>query len=204
MKRFFQTILMLSLFTTMGTISTFASNPTVQFDILVNHSKNPVKGHIIIELYPDKAPISVQNFTHYVQSGFYDQLIFHRVIDGFMIQGGGFNKGLIQKPTQDPIVNESKNGLSNQRGTLSMARTSAINSATSQFFINVKDNPFLNHQNDTPRGYGYAVFGRVIDGMDLVDYIKQLKTTTKLGYNNVPIDDVIIVKAFIPKSNKSN
>lgn len=146
-------------------------------------------GQIEIELDPVKAPISTKNFLEYVDSGFYTNTIFHRVIPGFMVQGGGFTQQMQQKDTKAPIKNEHKNGLANVRGTLSMARTSVPDSATSQFFINVKDNDFLD------QGDGYAVFGKVVKGMDVVDIIVNSQTTTKQGMQNVPVDPVIIKSA---------
>lgn len=148
-------------------------------------------GQIEIELDPVKAPISTKNFLDYVNSGFYTNTIFHRVIPGFMAQGGGFTPQMQQKETKAPIKNEHKNGLANVRGTLSMARTSAPDSATSQFFINVKDNDFLD------QGDGYAVFGKVVKGMDVVDIIVNSPTTTKQGMQNVPSDPVIIKSAKV-------
>ena len=148
-------------------------------------------GQIEIELDPVKAPISTKNFLDYVNSGFYTNTIFHRVIPGFMAQGGGFTPQMQQKETRAPIKNEHKNGLANVRGTLSMARTSVPDSATSQFFINVKDNDFLD------QGDGYAVFGKVVKGMDVVDIIVNSPTTTKQGMQNVPSDPVIIKSAKV-------
>ena len=133
-------------------------------------------GDIVLELNRDKAPISVKNFLSYVQSGAYEGTIFHRVIDNFMIQGGGFDENYTRRPTQAPILNEANNGLKNLRGTIAMARTNAVHSATSQFFINVKDNSFLDHKNPTPRGFGYAVFGKVVEGMDTVNSIRNVET----------------------------
>ena len=148
-------------------------------------------GQIEVELDPVKAPISSQNFLQYVDSGFYNNTIFHRVIPGFMVQGGGFTDQMVQKNTNDPIKNEASNGLLNTRGTLSMARTSNPNSATSQFFINVADNDFLNPGRDA----GYAVFGKVTKGMDVVDQIVNSQTTTKKGMRDVPTDPVYIKSA---------
>ena len=148
-------------------------------------------GQIEIELDPVKAPISTKNFLAYVDKGFYTNTIFHRVIPGFMVQGGGFTQQMSQKPTEAPIKNEASNGLHNVRGTLSMARTNDPNSATSQFFINVADNAFL----DPGRDAGYAVFAKVVKGMDVVDIIVNSQTTTKQGMQNVPIDPVIIKSA---------
>jgi peptidyl-prolyl cis-trans isomerase A (cyclophilin A) len=149
------------------------------------------QGDIDIELFADKAPISVSNFLAYVEAGFFDGTIFHRVIPGFMAQGGGFTEKMQQKPTRAPIANEATNGLKNERGTLAMARTSDINSATAQFFINVKDNDFLNHGRD----FGYAVFGRVSAGMDVVDKIVGVPTTTVGPFQNVPATPVVIKSA---------
>ncbi|HTY17326.1 MAG TPA: peptidylprolyl isomerase [Myxococcota bacterium] len=150
------------------------------------------QGTIEIELDPEKAPVTVQNFLTYVDAGFYDGTVFHRVIPGFMIQGGGFDAKLSQKATRAPIKNEAANGLTNQRGTLAMARTQVVDSATAQFFINVKDNDFLNHGG---RDYGYAVFGRVTQGMDIVDKIAAVKTGTQGGMQNVPVEPVVIKSA---------
>lgn len=154
-------------------------------------------GKIRIEVFDDKAPISAANFRKYVQEKFYDGLIFHRVIPGFMIQGGGFLPGMKQKnPSQPPIKNEADNGLLNKRGTLSMARTQDINSATSQFFINVVDNANLDHRGKDPRGYGYAVFGKVTEGMDIVDKIVTSPTVSKQNHNDVPVHDVVMIKVY--------
>ena len=154
------------------------------------------KGVIEIELNEAKAPISSKNFLDYVDSKFFDGLIFHRVIDNFMIQGGGFTPDMAQKSGKAPIENEAGNGLTNDKYTLAMARTSVVNSATSQFFINTKDNAFLNHKDKTPQGFGYAVFGKVVKGMDVVDAIGKVKTGTKNGFNDVPVEAVTIVKAY--------
>jgi cyclophilin family peptidyl-prolyl cis-trans isomerase len=150
------------------------------------------KGTITIELWADKAPISVENFLRYTDNSFFDGLIFHRVIPGFMIQGGGFSPDMVQKSTYEQIKNEASASLPNNRGTLAMARTSVVDSATSQFFINLVDNDFLNHTDETPRGFGYAVFGEVIEGMDIVDTISGVATGTTRGYQNVPNEPVII------------
>jgi cyclophilin family peptidyl-prolyl cis-trans isomerase len=151
-------------------------------------------GEFVLELYPDRAPITVKNFLRYVDRRFYDGTIFHRVIPGFVIQGGGYTKDLVEKPTDPPIKNEANNGLRNERGTIAMARTSIIDSATSQFFINLKDNDFLNHRDQTPSGFGYAVFGRVIQGMDVVERIAQVPTGIVGGMRDVPLTPVIILK----------
>ncbi len=156
-------------------------------------------GEITLELYPDKAPITVKNFLDYAKEGFYNGTIFHRVIDGFMIQGGGFEPGMVQKKTNPPIKNEAGNGLSNLRGTIAMARTQIIDSATSQFFINLKDNTFLDHRDNTPQGYGYCVFGKVINGMDVVDKIAKIETHSVGYYQDVLTEDVVIEKVEIIK-----
>jgi peptidyl-prolyl cis-trans isomerase A (cyclophilin A)/peptidyl-prolyl cis-trans isomerase B (cyclophilin B) len=152
-------------------------------------------GNIVIELYPDKAPKSVANFLEYVKSGHYNGTVFHRVIGNFMIQGGGFDLGMKQKPTNAPIENEAKNGLKNEMYSVAMARTSNPNSATAQFFINVNNNDFLNYPGQD--GAGYAVFGKVIKGMDVVDKIKSVETTTTGMYQNVPTKPVVIETASI-------
>lgn len=152
-------------------------------------------GVIAIELDDEKAPASSANFRNYVRNGFYDNTVFHRVIDGFMIQGGGFEPGMNQKKTEAPIKNEADNGLKNEAYTVAMARTSDPHSASSQFFINVSNNSFLNHSTPTPQGWGYAVFGRVVDGFDVVDAIKKVKTGGKSGHQDVPVEDVIIERA---------
>lgn len=168
-------------------------------------NKNPVvmietnKGTITLELYADKAPITVKNFLDYVNSGHYDGTIFHRVIDGFMIQGGGFTKDMTQKSVKAPIVNEAENGLKNDRGTIAMARTSDVNSATSQFFINVVDNTMLDFKGKNPAHYGYCVFGKVIEGMDVVDKIKAVKTGSKQMHANVPLEPVEVIKVSVVK-----
>lgn len=154
-------------------------------------------GDITLELNADKAPITVANFLQYVESGFYDGVIFHRVINDFMIQGGGFDANMKQKSTKDEIKNEADNGLSNDKYTIAMARTSIPDSASSQFFINVADNEFLNHTAKTSSGWGYCVFGKVVEGMDVVDKIKAVKTTSKAGHRDVPVEPVIIEKAIV-------
>jgi peptidyl-prolyl cis-trans isomerase B (cyclophilin B) len=152
-------------------------------------------GVIKIELDAEKAPKSVENFLSYVRKGHYDNTVFHRVIDGFMIQGGGFEPGMNQKPTDEPIQNEANNGLKNARYTVAMARTSAPHSATAQFFINVADNDFLNFKSESAQGWGYAVFGKVVEGTEVVDKIKGLKTGRKGFHDDVPLEDVVISKA---------
>ena len=152
-------------------------------------------GDIKIELDFENAPKTSENFKQYVVDGYYDGTIFHRVIDGFMLQGGGFEPGMKQKATRANIENEADNGLKNDVGTLSMARTSDPHSASSQFFINVKNNDFLNHSSKTMQGWGYAVFAKVVDGMDVVNQIKGVKTTSAAGHQDVPAEDVVIEKA---------
>ncbi|AKJ68498.1 MAG: peptidyl-prolyl cis-trans isomerase [Burkholderiales bacterium] len=154
-------------------------------------------GVIRLELDSDKAPKTVENFLNYVRKGHYDNTIFHRVIDGFMIQGGGFEPGMKQKESDAPIENEANNGLQNDRGTIAMARTNDPHSATAQFFINVKDNEFLNFKAPNSSGWGYCVFGKVIEGLDVVDQIKAVKTGSRGFHQDVPTDDVIIEKAVI-------
>jgi peptidyl-prolyl cis-trans isomerase B (cyclophilin B) len=155
-------------------------------------------GDIKIELNYEKAPKTAANFESYVKDGFYDGLVFHRVINDFMIQGGGFKPGMTEQPKgKAPIENEADNGLTNKVGTLAMARTMDPHSASSQFFINVKDNSFLNHTSKTPQGWGYCVFGQVVEGMDVVNRIKAVKTTSKMGHQDVPVEDVIIEKAVV-------
>jgi len=149
-------------------------------------------GTIILEVYPDKAPKTVENFLTYVREGFYENTLFHRVIDEFMIQGGGFEPGMHQKPTHGPIQNEANNGLRNERGSIAMARTADPHSATAQFFINVTNNDFLNYSSPDPRGWGYCVFGKVIEGMHVVDRIKGVPTSERLGFKDVPVTDIII------------
>jgi cyclophilin family peptidyl-prolyl cis-trans isomerase len=177
-------------------------------------------GMIMIALNEEKAPVTVKNFLSYVDKGFYDGTVFHRVIPNFMIQGGGFNEDMREKPTMAPIKNEAANGLINERGSVAMARTAVVDSATAQFFINVKDNPFLDHRKLDPsdprvkgmpesrikmlqeRQFGYAVFGKVIRGMDVVDKIKKVKTATKGMHQDVPVEPVLIKKAYRYKEPK--
>ncbi|HAB90925.1 MAG TPA: peptidylprolyl isomerase [Pseudomonas sp.] len=154
-------------------------------------------GVITLKLFADKAPETVANFIQYVKDGHYDNTIFHRVISNFMIQGGGFDSNMKQKSTRETIKNEANNGLSNKLGTIAMARTMEPHSASAQFFINVKDNDFLDHSAPTTQGWGYTVFGEVVEGMDVVDAIKSVATTSKGGHQDVPRDDVIIEKAEI-------
>ena len=154
-------------------------------------------GVISIKLFTDEAPETCANFTQYVKEGHYDNTIFHRVINNFMIQGGGFEAGMHQKNTRSSIKNEANNGLSNKTGTLAMARTMDPHSASAQFFINVSDNNFLDHTAPTTQGWGYAVFGEVVEGMDVVNQIKLVETTTRAGHQDVPREDVIIEKAEV-------
>ena len=150
-------------------------------------------GNFEVELFEKEAPVSSENFLAYVDDGFFDGVIFHRVIPGFMIQGGGFEPGMKQKKTKAPIKNEANNGLKNSRGTLAMARTNDINSATAQFFVNLVDNDFLDYSG--PSNYGYAVFGKVTAGLDVIDKIAKVATTNRSGHQNVPAADVVITKA---------
>ncbi len=177
------------LFTFLLTLSSIASaqeNPVVVMETSM--------GAIAIELWEDRAPVTVENFLRYTDNEFFSGLIFHRVIPGFMIQGGGMGEDLAQKSTYDPIVNEARADVGNDRGTIAMARTNVVDSATSQFFINLVDNDFLNHVDDTPQGFGYAVFGAVIEGMDVVDAIAAVETAPgRLGHQNVPVEAVTIV-----------
>ena len=152
-------------------------------------------GVIDIELDPDRAPVTSENFARYVRDGHYDGTVFHRVIDGFMIQGGGFEPGMRQKAARAPITNEADNGLVNDTGTVAMARTQEPHSASAQFFINTQDNDFLNHKSKTVEGWGYCVFGRVTDGMDVVTRIEESATTVRAGHRDVPVDDVVIERA---------
>lgn len=152
-------------------------------------------GVIGIELDEKNAPQTTANFVEYVKSGHYDNTVFHRVIDGFMIQGGGFEPGMNQKPTRAPIENEAGNGLKNEAYTVAMARTSAPHSASAQFFINVANNGFLNYTAPTPQGFGYCVFGKVTEGQDVVDKIKKVKTGNKAGHQDVPLEDITIERA---------
>jgi cyclophilin family peptidyl-prolyl cis-trans isomerase len=185
-------------------ITCMAQDPTVETpatqEPTTNQEINPVviiktsKGDIKVELFQDKAPATVKNFLQYVDDKAYNGTIFHRVIDGFMIQGGGFTKDFSQKPTRAPVKNEASNGLKNLKGTLAMARTSDVDSATSQFFINVADNAFLDHKSPTPQGFGYCVFAKVIEGMDVVDKIKAVQTTSRGPYENVPVEAVEIIE----------
>jgi cyclophilin family peptidyl-prolyl cis-trans isomerase len=155
------------------------------------------RGAIVIELYPEKAPKTVANFLQYAKDGHYNGTIFHRVMDGFMIQGGGFDKDMNQKKTRAPIQNEAANGLKNELYTVAMARTPDPHSASAQFFINVKDNAFLNYREATPQGYGYAVFGKVVAGKDVVDKIAKVPTGNARGHQNVPREPIVIESAVV-------
>jgi cyclophilin family peptidyl-prolyl cis-trans isomerase len=174
-----------------GTVRAEGKNPMV----LISTSLGDIKA----ELYEDKAPISVKNFLDYVNAKFYDGTIFHRVIPNFMIQCGGFDKDMNKKTTKAPIKNEAGNGLKNTIGTLALARTNVVDSASSQFFINAKDNDFLNHKDDTPAGFGYTVFGKVVSGMDVVHKIEAVKTADKAGNQNVPVEPVVIKSITVVK-----
>jgi len=172
-----------------------AQAPSANPKVLLKTSK----GDITMELYPAKAPITVQNILDYVEAKFYDGLIFHRVIPNFMIQCGGMDADMRQKTGNGPIKNEAGNGLKNTRGSVAMARTDVVDSATSQFFINLKDNAFLNHKDDTPQGFGYCVFGKVVAGMDVVDAIAKVATANKRGHGDVPVEPVTILSATVVK-----
>ncbi len=172
-----------------ATPGTMVTGPTVTMETNL--------GKIVVELFADKAPVTVANFRRYVRDKFYDNLIFHRVISGFVVQTGGFMSGMVPRPATYPaITNEAGNGLANKRGTLAMARTWQVDSATSQFFISLTDNPNLDHHGASPTNYGYAVFGQVVEGMDVVDAIARQPTTTVGAYRDVPIEDVVILKAY--------
>ncbi len=176
-------------------LSALAAQPIVRIDTNL--------GSISLVLYPDKAPKTVENFLHYVRDNFYAETIFHRVIPNFMIQGGGFDQALVQKPTNQPIMNEAANGLKNEIGTIAMARTSDPHSATSQFFINVANNSFLNYSSPTAQGYGYTVFGKVIEGMDIVNKIAALPTGPRgIFAKDVPKDTVVIKAIELLSENK--
>lgn len=172
-------------------LQAFAANPKVKIETNM--------GEIEIELFKEKAPIGVKNFLDYVKENYYAGTIFHRVIPGFMIQGGGFKPDLTKKETKSPIKNEADNGLKNEAGTLAYARTNIVNSATSQFFINLVNNSYLNHRAKTPTGYGYAVFGKVTKGMPVVNKIAKVKTGSQKGYRDVPTNPVIIKSVKVIK-----
>ena len=171
----------------------FSANASAQANPIVDIETS--KGLVSAELYADKAPVSVENFLRYVDNGFFDGLIFHRVIPNFMVQGGGFSADMVQKSTYEPIKNEARSDVPNARGTLAMARTNVVDSATSQFFINLVDNGYLDHTDNSARGFGYAVFGTVISGMEVIDDIALVETgTAQGGYQNVPKEPVIILR----------
>ena len=165
------------------------SNPMIQIETTL--------GEIILELDREKAPVSVENFIGYAKAGHYDGTIFHRVLQGFMVQGGGMTPDMLEKPTGEPIINEATNRLKNKVGTVAMARTGEVNSATTQFFINTEDNKFLNHSGQSPADFGYAVFGQVVDGMDVVYTIEQQMTGTVAGYDDVPVEPIIIEAVIV-------
>ncbi len=167
--------------------SSASKRPQVRFETTL--------GTIILELFEQEAPKTVANFLSYIDNGHYERTIFHRVIEGFMIQGGGMDSSMNEKETADPIVNEAANGVSNLRGSIAMARTPVIDSATAQFFINVADNLFLDHKSKTPQGFGYCVFGKVVQGMDVVDKINTVNTTSRGGHDDVPSEPITILKA---------
>jgi cyclophilin family peptidyl-prolyl cis-trans isomerase len=180
---------MLVVLAMLATGNAFAKdNPMVKFET--------TEGNFTVELYADKAPLTVDNFMWYVDNNFYDGLIFHRIIKDFMVQGGGFTPEMKKKAANPPIENEATNGLKNEKYTVAMARTNAVHSATSQFFINTKDNGFLDHQNTTQKGFGYCVFGKVVDGKDTIDAMNAVPTTSKSGYNDVPKTAVVIKAAY--------
>jgi cyclophilin family peptidyl-prolyl cis-trans isomerase len=187
--------LMMILFSLLSVNVHAAQNPKVVLETSM--------GDITLELYPDKAPATVKNFLTYADEKFYDGTVFHRVISGFMIQGGGMTADMNEKPTHSPILNEADNGLKNDRGTIAMARTNDPNSATAQFFINAKDNTFLNFRSKTIEGYGYCVFGKVTKGLDVVDAIEKTPTTTKGFFQDVPAKPVIIKKVYRLKEKKA-
>ncbi len=176
-----------------GTV--LAQTPAANPKVLIKTSE----GDITLELFPAKAPITVKNILDYVEAKFYDGLIFHRVIPNFMIQCGGLDAEMHQKTGNDPIKNEAGNGLKNVRGSVAMARTNIVDSATSQFFINLKDNAFLNHKDNTAEGFGYCVFGKVVAGMDVVDKIAKVPTVSKRGHQDVPLAPVTILSATVVK-----
>lgn len=178
------------------------SDTTLKRELMINNPTILMKtteGEIKIELFADQAPLTTSNFLDYVKNGHYNGTIFHRVIDGFMVQGGGFTPMMKEKPTKAPIKNEADNNVQNKRGTIAMARTSDVHSASAQFYINVADNDFLNFKNTTPMGYGYCVFGQVISGMDVVDKIKKVPTTAKGGHQDVPSKPIEILSVEVVK-----
>ncbi len=166
-----------------------ASNPLVQIETSM--------GEIVLELFVDKSPVSVSNFIQYAKSGHYEGTIFHRVIKGFMVQGGGMTAEMVEKPVGEPIVNEASNGVKNRVGTVAMARTSEIDSATAQFFINTEDNKSLNYTGSNPRDFGYAVFGQVVDGMDVAYTMEQQATGSRDGHDDVPLESIVILSVEV-------
>jgi peptidyl-prolyl cis-trans isomerase B (cyclophilin B) len=158
-------------------------------------------GDITIEVDHDKAPKTAENFVQYAEDGFYNGTIFHRIIPNFVVQGGGLEPGMENKPTRDPIENEADNGLKNLKGTLSMARTMDPNSATSQFFINLKDNDFLDHTSKDMQGWGYAVFGKIVAGMDVVENMAKVETTSRRGHQDVPVNDIMVERTSVQKAD---
>lgn len=183
-------LLAVSILTVMAGTSMGQENPVSNPQVVMETSK----GEIVLELYPDKAPLTVKNFLNYIDAGFYSGTIFHRVIPGFMLQGGGFSRDMQKKPTMTPVKNEAFNGLKNDRGTIAMARTQDPHSASSQFFINTVDNAFLNYKSQTTSGWGYAVFGKVIKGMQVVDAISKVETGNQGRFRDVPKTAVEIIK----------
>lgn len=193
MKHLFTTLLALFLVGAISPSYSSTKGKPVMVKLHTNH------GIITLQLDAGKAPNTVKNFLEYVNSGFYSNTVFHRVIDNFMIQGGGFEPGMKQKPVKAPIQNEAANGLKNDNYTVAMARTGDPHSATAQFFINIKNNDFLNYTAPNQQGYGYCVFGKVVEGMDVVDKIRKVKTGTRSGFQDVPLEEVIISKAEVVK-----
>ena len=190
----------LSLLTFVLVLAVVAGSASAQTPAAKPHPRvalDTSKGKIVLELYQDKAPKTVESFLQYVKSGFYNGVIFHRVIPGFMIQGGGFEPDMTQKPTRGQIQNEADNGLKNDRGTIAMARLSAPHTASAQFFINLKGNASLDHRDKSPAGWGYTVFGKVVEGMDVVDAIATVRTGSKGPHGDVPVEPVIIKKASL-------
>lgn len=192
-KKLFIVILLLLLFAVIGITAIMRLN-AMKKEIVVFET---TLGNFEVELNREKAPVSVENFVNYVKSGFYDGLIFHRVISNFMVQGGGFDINMDEKDTSAPIKNEAGNGLSNDKYTIAMARTSVVDSATSQFFISVENNAFLNHKDDSQKGYGYAVFGKMISGFDVIEKIRYVPTDSLGNNNDVPKTPVVIKKAYM-------
>ena len=189
--------LMLGLFIALSPLASQAAGTSPAGDSTMTVHMQTNHGTIVLELDAARAPKTVENFIQYAKNGLYDGTIFHRVIPGFMIQGGGFDAGMNQKPTRAPVKNEADNGLKNELGTIAMARTNDPHSATAQFFINVKDNGFLDHSSPSAQGWGYCVFGRVTEGMDVVQAIEKVATGNKGSHQDVPVADVIIEKVTV-------